>query len=139
MELEFELELERRAAPVTLTPSRSEICLNAHRSSFAGSSGTLCTHSRYEERPPGDNRVISVISRGKLLIDAPGRAGKSVTCLKSNRGGTNSSKGGGRRPYRCSHAWNEGGINPSSQKRFRQSPAGAVAASARIVFELPEI
>ena len=30
VELEFELELERLAAPVTPTPSRSEICLNAH-------------------------------------------------------------------------------------------------------------
>jgi hypothetical protein len=72
VELEFELELERAAALVTPTPSRSEICLNAHRSSFAGSSGIVRTYSRYEQRPPGGNRVIAAIYRGKLLLEATG-------------------------------------------------------------------
>ena len=85
MELEFDLELERLAALVTATPSRSEICLNAHRSSLPVHPA-LFALSKIRTKTSGRNRVIAAIYWGRPLLEATGNSveatGNSVTAVR---------------------------------------------------------
>src|SRR5256885_10203938 len=73
VELELDLELERPAAPVTTTRSRSEICLNAHRSSLPVHPA-LFTLLKIRTKTSGRNRVIAAIYWGRPLLEATGHS-----------------------------------------------------------------